>query len=68
MKDQFPQEFENPNKAKPTSVESGGQKDTEASKDAQVYENLPKDAKAKCDQWVADGLMSKADYVSAYEW
>ena len=68
VKDQFPQEFGNPNKGKSTSVESGKQIETEASKDAKVYENLPKDAKAKCDQWVADGLMSKEDYVSAYEW
>ena len=68
IKDQFPQEFENPNQSKSNSVEQGSQIDTQASKEAHVYENLPKDAKAKCDQWVADGLMSKKDYVKLYEW
>lgn len=68
VKDQFPQEFENPNQDKSTSVEQGGQIDTPASKSAKTYDNLPKDAKASCDRFVANGLMSKKDYVSAYEW
>ncbi len=68
VKDQFPQEFENPNQEKSNAVEQGGQIDTQASKSAHTYENLPRDAKASCDKWVANGLMSKKDYVSAYEW
>ena len=68
VQEAFPQAFENPNKAKQTSVESGGQKDTEASKNAHVYENLPTDAKAACDRFVANGLMSKKDFTAAYEW
>jgi len=68
MREEYPQEFENPNQSKSNSVEQGSQIETQTSKDAHTYDNLPKDAKASCDKWVANGLMSKKDYVSAYEW
>jgi len=67
--EQFPQKFGNPNQNRQTSVEeSGKQIETVESKNAKTYGNLPKDAKASCDRFVADGFMSKEDFVSAYEW
>ena len=32
------------------------------------YENLPADAKAACDKFVKQGLMTKEDYVKDYDW
>lgn len=32
------------------------------------YDNLPADAKAACDKFVRQGLMTKEEYVSSYEW
>ncbi len=63
-----PEEFTNPNRAGSNSVESGGDKEVkDTSKES--YENLPPDAKAKCDEWVANGVVaSKEDYVAIYEW
>lgn len=62
----FPEEFENPNKSRPSGVEEGGQKSTGDSK-AKTYESLPADAKAACDGFVKDGFMTKEDYVKNYE-
>ncbi len=62
----FSEEFENPNKSKPNSVESGGQISTTDSK-AKTYANLPADAKAACDGFVTEGFMTREDYVKQFE-
>lgn len=33
-----------------------------------TYDNLPADAKAACDKFVKQKLMTKEDYVSSYDW
>jgi len=66
VKEDFPEEFTNPNKAKENIVEDGVQLSTGNSKE-HTYENLPKDAKAACDGFVKDGFMTKEEYVNQFE-
>jgi hypothetical protein len=63
----FPDKFENPNRSGANGVDEGGELETEDS-EARTYENLPPDAKAACDRFVADGLTTKEDYVETFEW
>ena len=38
------------------------------SKSKKSYDNLPSEAKAACDRFVKQGLMTKEQYVSEYDW
>jgi hypothetical protein len=62
----FPEEYKNPNKSKPNSVDDAGEKGKTNSK-AKTYDNLPPDAKAACDDFVSQGFMTKEQYVSQFE-
>ena len=66
-KETFPHKFQNPRKNGANAVDAGGEIETGDSK-AKTYENLPPDAKAACDKFVANGLTTKKDYVTDYEW
>ena len=48
-------------------VEGGGGK-PRTTPGKQSYENLPSEAKAACDRYVKQGLMTKEEYVSSYDW
>lgn len=67
IKEAFPEEFSNPNKAGSNAVESGGEKVVK-SKEKKSYDNLPQYAKDACDKFVKAGLTSQDDYVKLYEW
>lgn len=55
-------------KKPPNPVEPGGQIEVIDSNE-RTYDNLPKEAKDKCDQFVRDiPGFKKEDYVSTYEW
>ena len=63
----FPEEFKNPNKAKANVAETdAGQRSTTNSK-AKTYENLDSEAKRACDDFVAQGFMTRDQYVAQYE-
>ena len=67
LAEEFPAKFGK--KATPTSrVESGSGRQGRAAGGARSYDNLPSDAKAACDRFVKQKLMSKEDYVSSYDW
>jgi len=66
VKQDFPEEFENPNRKKPNGVEAGGERG--GNPKAKSYTNLPADAKKACDTFVSQGFMTKEDYVSQYDW
>jgi len=66
MKRVNPELFENPKKKEPAEVEGGRPSPTKKSKKS--YEDLPADAKKACDEFVAEGLMKREEYVSMYEW
>ena len=67
VKEDMSSEFENENKSKPNAVEDGGERKGEDSK-AHTFENLDADAKAACKKFVAEGFMTKEDYLKGYEW
>lgn len=65
VKSDFPEEFKNPNKSRPTGAETEGE--PAPSSKARTYDNLPADAKKACDGFVADGFMTQKDYVKQFE-
>ena len=54
----------NPRQDKPNDTQQGGQ---QPKKGGRSYHDLPSDAKAACDRFVKQGVMTKEDYVSNYE-
>jgi len=64
-----PEKFANQRRNNPASVESVSlETGLPQKKDGHTYENLPPDAKMKCDKWVKSGLLSKEQYVKDYQW
>lgn len=61
----YPEAFVNPKKGSP-EVEGGRQSPTKTSKKS--YADLPADAKAACDEFVSNKLMTREEYVTMYEW
>ncbi len=65
VKKKFPDRFENPRRKQAAPVDGGGGK---GHKRARGYGDLPAEAKAACDRFVKQGIMSKDDYVKEFEW
>jgi len=68
LAEEFPNKFGK--KTSPTSrVESGSGRQSRASGgNAQSYDNLPSDAKAACDRFVKQKLMTREQYVADFDW
>jgi len=67
LAEEFPNKFGK--KQSPASrVESGSGRQSRSSSNAQSYDNLPADAKAACDKFVKQKLMTKEEYVASYDW
>lgn len=67
LAEEFPNKFGE--KRSPASrVESGSGRQGRGSSNAQSYDNLPADAKAACDKFVKQKLMTKEEYVASYDW
>ena len=67
LAEEFPNKFGE--KRSPASrVESGSGRQGRGSSNAQSYDNLPSDAKAACDKFVKQKLMTKEEYVASYDW
>jgi len=65
--EEFPNKFGKKNT--PTNrVESGSGRQGRGSSSAQSYDNLPAEARAACDKFVKQKLMTKEEYVSSYDW
>jgi hypothetical protein len=67
VKETFPEEFENTNRSKAGSVETGGNQEVSDSK-AHTWANLPAEAKAAAKRFESDMGMDRKDYVASYEW
>jgi len=63
-----PSKFVNPNREAAAVVDEGGASPSPRKRMSQTYENLPPDAKAACDKYVASNLLSKEDYLKEYDW
>lgn len=67
VQEDFPDDFTNPNRSKPNSVDTGGELSTKDSKE-KTYDNLPPDAKKAQATFERDFGLSREDYVKTYEW
>lgn len=65
-KEKFPDKFKNPRKDDAPDVESARQSSVNGSK--KTYADLPPEAKKACDEFVADKIMSREQYIELYEW
>ena len=54
----------NPRRDKPSDAQQGGQQPRKAGRS---YHDLPSDAKAACDRFVKQGVMTKDEYINNYE-
>ncbi len=68
VKAMSPDSFGNKKRSGTTEVELGGELETKPASDAHVYDNLPPDAKAACDKFIASGHTTKESYCATYEW
>jgi hypothetical protein len=67
LAEEFPNKFGK--KQSPASrVESGSGRTGRSSGNAQTYDNLPSDAKAACDRFVKQKLMTREQYVADFDW
>jgi hypothetical protein len=66
--EEFPNKFGNKKKNSGSPVESGSGRQGRASSNAQSYDNLPPDAKAACDRFVKQKLMTREAYVADFDW
>ena len=67
VKKKHPDKFGNPKRNGANDVESGGDRKPKGSA-KHSYEDLPPDAKRACDEFDRQGIMTRKDYVAAYEW
>jgi hypothetical protein len=68
LAEEFPAKF-GKSKASPRSpVESGAGRPGRSSGGSKNYDNLPADAKAACDRFVKQKLMTRQQYVDEYDW
>lgn len=68
--EEMPDKFGKKVSSRAGAVESGAGRTgrQSGSANAKSYENLPSDAKAACDRYVKQKLMTKEEYVSSYDW
>lgn len=68
VRETFPDQFGNPQRQKPNSVESGGEREVSDSK-AKTFENLPRDAKDMYKRFAKDiPGFTKEQYLENYDW
>jgi len=69
LAEEFPNRFGGKSKSPSTNrVESGSGRQSRSSSNAQSYENLPSEAKAACDRFVKQKLMTREQYVQDFDW
>jgi hypothetical protein len=67
--EELPQKFSGKEKRTPNyGAESGSGRGRSAGGPAKSYQNLPSEAKAACDRFVKQKIMTKEAYVADYDW
>lgn len=66
VKEAFPSKFTNPNREQATTVEETSQRTQTTHTGKKTYNNLPADAKAQCDVFVNEGIITREKYVEDY--
>ena len=64
VKEQYPEKFGGRREAPPTVEGSQGGSRSKPKKES--YENMPQEAKSKCDSYVKQGLLTREEYVTEY--
>lgn len=64
VKRAFPEKFQNENRTRPNAVE--GNSSARPTRGGKSYSDLPPEAKAACDKFVKQGLITQKQYVSEY--
>jgi len=69
LQEEFPNRFGKQSRNPATSrVESGSGRTARSSGNSQTYDNLPAEAKAACDRFVKQKLMTREQYVADFDW
>jgi hypothetical protein len=69
LAEEFPGKFGAEKKSPSSRVESGsGRASRGGGSNAQSYDNLPSEAKAACDRFVKQKLMTREQYVADFDW
>jgi seryl-tRNA synthetase len=68
LAEELPNKFGNKKQSPTSRVESGSGRQSRGGSNAQSYDNLPADAKAACDKFVKQKLMTREEYVQSYDW
>ena len=69
LAEEFPSKFGGKKQSPSSRVESGsGRAGRSGSSNAQSYDNLPSEAKAACDRFVKQKLMTREQYVADFDW
>jgi hypothetical protein len=68
MKKLYPEKFGNSRRDETGAVEFSPDTGLPKKAKSKTYDNLPPDAKAACDRFIARGLITKEQYVANYEW
>ncbi len=67
VRKQFPEKFGNPRRKQPSTVAGAGDGPS-GSRGGKTYADLPPEAKAACDGFVKEKLLTKEQYVKEYDW
>lgn len=68
VKAALPEKFQNPNRKNGITGGDGTKTDETAPVGERSYAALDSEAKAACDRFVAEGLLTKEQYVQTYDW
>lgn len=68
VKEEMPEKFSNPARSSSAVSSSAEGRAPAPRTNKKSYENLPPEAKAACDRFVKQKLMTREQYVSEYEW
>jgi hypothetical protein len=68
LAEEFPTKFGKSKTTPRSPVESGSGRQSRSGGSSQSYDNLPADAKAACDRFVKQKLMTREQYVSEFDW
>ena len=68
LAEEFPDKFGKKKTTPGSRVESGSGRQSRSGGNAQSYDNLPSDAKAACDRFVKQKLMTREQYVADFDW
>jgi len=68
LAEEFPNKFGGKKQSPTSRVESGSGRQSRSGGNAQSYDNLPAEAKAACDRFVKQKLMTREQYIADFDW